>query len=102
MTKNPFINALIAIAYIAVVASFMYYGGRTIGPVSGLIMPVAMLSLFVLSAAFMGLVFFYHPVQMYFDGDKKGSLSLLTKTVAVFAGVTVLLIIALFLSAPKL
>jgi hypothetical protein len=102
MTKNPFTNALLAIAYISLVSSFMYYGQRSIGPMGGVIAPAAMLSLFVLSAALMGMIFFYHPVQMYLDGDKKGSLSLLTKTVAIFAGITILLIIALFLLAPKL
>ncbi|MGC9605406.1 MAG: hypothetical protein ABSF56_01460 [Minisyncoccia bacterium] len=102
MTKNPFTNALIAIAYIAVIASFLYYGQLFLGPVRGIIVPVVMLSIFVLSAAFMGLVFFYQPVQMYLDGDKKGSLSLFTKTMMIFAGVTILLVIILFLLAPRL
>ena len=102
MTKNPFINALIAIVYIVLVASFMYYGGLRLAPIQGVIVPVTMLSLFVLSAALMGIIFFYNPVQMYLDGDKKNALSLLVKTVAIFASSTVLLIIALFVTASLL
>jgi len=102
MTKNPFINALIAIAYIALVASFMYYGGLRLAPIQGVIVPVTTLSLFVLSAALMGIIFFYNPVQMYLDGDKKDGLSLLVKTVSIFASATVLLIVALFVTASSL
>ena len=100
MTKNPFINALIALAYISLVSSFMFYGTKSLGPVDGIIVPVTMLSLFVFSAAFMGLTFFYNPVQMYLDGDKKRSLSLLINTVMIFASITALLVIAIF-SASK-
>lgn len=100
MTKNPFINALIALAYIALVASFMFYGGNAFEhTIEGVIVPVTVLSLLVLSAAFMGLTFFYRPVAMYLDGDKQGSLSLLTKTVATFAVITVLLIITIFIAS---
>ncbi|MFA6432746.1 MAG: hypothetical protein WCV82_02970 [Candidatus Paceibacterota bacterium] len=97
MTKNPFLNALIALAYIALISSFMFYGLRALGSEPDtVIAPVTMLSLFVLSAAFMGLDFFYYPVAMYLDGDKKGSLSLLTKTVIIFAAITLLLILVVF------
>jgi hypothetical protein len=80
----------------------MYYGGLRLAPIQGVIVPVTMLSLFVLSAALMGIIFFYNPVQMYLDGDKKNALSLLVKTVAIFASSTVLLIIALFVTASLL
>jgi hypothetical protein len=93
MTKNPFVNALIAIAYIAVVASFMYYGGQTLGPSAhGIIVPTALLCLFVLSAALMGITFFYEPAKMYLDGDKNNSLALITKTILIFAIYTVILL----------
>lgn len=96
MTKNPFLNALAAIAYISLVASFMFYGSRAFaGTPDGVIIPVTMLSLFVLSAALMGLIFFYHPVQMYLDGDKKAAASLVVRTVAIFASVTFVLMAAL-------
>jgi hypothetical protein len=97
MTKNPFMNALIAIAYIALISTFMFYGQGAIGPGDSVIMPMTMLSLLTLSAAFMSLTFFYRPVRMYLDGDKQGSVSLLVKTIVIFGCVTVLLIATLIL-----
>jgi hypothetical protein len=76
----------------------MYYGGQTLGPsAGGVIVPVAMLCLFVLSAALMGITFFYEPAKMYFDGDKKSSLTLITKTIIIFAVYTLLIIVAMFI-----
>lgn len=54
MTKNPFVNALLASGYISVVASAMYYAPKYMEPVDAVIVPVTVLSLFVLSAAMMG------------------------------------------------
>lgn len=98
MSKNPFINALTATLYIILVASIMYYGPRSVGPVDSIVAPVAFLSLFVLSAAVMGYVFLYEPIQLYFDGDKKTSLGLFLKTLAVFGSITFLILLILFFS----
>src|SRR3989344_6774076 len=97
MSKNPFVNALLAIVYITVVASIMYYGPQISGPVDGIIAPVAVLSLLVLSASVMGYLFFYNPVRMYLDGSKEDAVKLFLKTIGVFACITVLIFIALFL-----
>ncbi len=99
MSKNPFLNALAAILYIIVVASIVYYGPRLAGPVDdSIIAPVAFLSLFVLSAAVMGYIFFYQPLQLYLDGDKKASVGLFLKTLAVFGAITFSILLILFLS----
>lgn len=92
MTKNPIINSLSATAYIAVVSSFMFYGKGLFGEEDTIFMPVMMLSLFVLSAAMMGYFFFFQPIQLYLDGEKKQAVNLFLKTIAVF-GVTTLLVI---------
>ena len=97
MTKNPFLNALAAVLYISVVASLMFYGPERVGPVDSVLLPIAMLSLFVLSVATMGYIFFYEPFQLYFDGKKKEALDLFLKTIAIFAGVTVLVFSSLVL-----
>lgn len=98
MTKNPFVNSLIAIVYIALVASFMYYTNHILGSTpDSLIMPVSFLCLFVLSAAMMGITFFYQPIKMYLDGDKKNSLALITRTIVIFAAYTIVVIATMFI-----
>lgn len=98
MTKNPFINALMAALYIAIVASVMFYGSQLADKTSTptLVMPIAMISLFTLSAAVMGYLFFNQPFQLYFNGEKKRALNLFLQTVAIFAIITVLIVISLF------
>ena len=96
MTKNPLINALAAALYIVVVASVMYYGLRLAGETETVIVPIAVISLFTLSAAVMGYLFLYQPLQLYFDGEKKSAVSLFLQTVAIFGGITALILLILF------
>ncbi|HSW48475.1 MAG TPA: hypothetical protein VLG67_05345 [Candidatus Saccharimonadales bacterium] len=96
MTKNPFLNALSAVFYIVAVASFMFYGTKHIAQDKTVFIPIAMLSLVTLSAAMMGYIFFFQPVQMYLDGKKKVAVDLFLKTLAIFAGITFLVFILLF------
>ena len=52
MTKNPILNALTALGYIILVATVMFYGIRNISHEKDTVLiPIAMLSLFSLSAA---------------------------------------------------
>ena len=97
MTKNPFINAFSGILYIILVASVMFYGTEHTKSVNSVIVPIAILSLFSLSAALMGYFFLFQPVQLYLDGKKKEATSLLVKTILVFASITAV-IFTLFLS----
>lgn len=92
MSKNPFLNALSATAYIAVVASVMFYAPKTSMPADGVIVPIAILSLFVLSAAMMGYFFLYHPVQLLIEGKQKEATKLFLSTVAIFACITLVMI----------
>ena len=96
MTKNPFLNALVAALYIVAIASLMYYGPKTIGPINNVLVPIAMLSLFVLSAAMMGYFFVFQPIQLYLDGEKKQAVNLFIKTVIIFACITTLIFFTLF------
>ncbi|TSC86536.1 MAG: Uncharacterized protein G01um10148_522 [Parcubacteria group bacterium Gr01-1014_8] len=89
MTKNPYINASLAAAYIALVATVMTVGEK-FGPDGSILVPMAVLSLFVLSACVMGFIFFFEPVQMYLDGAKKEAISLAYKTIGTFAVITAL------------
>ena len=96
MTKNPVVNALAAGLYITLIACVMFFGMRQTGPVNSIIIPIVMLSLFTLSAAVMGYLFLYQPFQLYFEGKKKEAINLFLQTVAVFGGITVLVLGLLF------
>src|SRR3989344_7894488 len=92
MTQNPLYNAVLAAGYIVLVALIMNYAHQVNVPEQGILIPVTVLSLFVLSAAVMGFIFLYQPVQMYLDGQKKEAVDLFLKTLGVFACITVALL----------
>ena len=98
MTKNPFVNALMAMAYIAIVASVMFYGSHSqlANQPDTIMAPIAMISLLTLSVAMMAYLFFYQPFQLYFNGEKKRALNLFLQTVLIFAAITILLVFVLF------
>ena len=96
MTKNPFINALAATAYIALVASLLFYGPKIADRADSVLAPIAMISLFTLSVAVMGYLFLYKPIELYTGNSKKEAVHLFLKTVAFFAIITILAFIALF------
>lgn len=100
MTKNPITNAFAAIAYIIIVASIMYYGSNYTGQSEDtLFAPIALISLFTLSVAVMGYVFLSQPLQLYLEDKKKEAVNLFVRTVAVFAGLTVVILIVFFSGA---
>lgn len=96
MTKNPFLNTLAALVYIAIVASVMFYAGKALPKEDTFLAPIVALSLFTLSAAVMGYIFGYQPFQLYFNNKKKQAIDLFLKTILAFGGATLLLIILLF------
>ncbi len=96
MTKNPFLNAAAATAYIAIVATVMFFGNRFAGPANSIVGPIAFISLFTLSAAVMGFLFLSQPLQMYLDGKKKQAVKLFIQTLLSFAGITAVLLGLLF------
>lgn len=65
-----------------------------------IIMPIIMLSLFTLSAAIMAYIFGYQPLQLFLDGKKKDAVSLFLKTVGIFGGITLGLVIVYLLLIP--
>lgn len=98
MTKNPVLNALAAAIYIIFIATIMFYGTKNLGPGpdSSVIAPIAAISLFTLSAAVMGYIFYLQPLQLYLDGKKKEAVNLFLQTVASFASVTAIALTLLF------
>ncbi len=93
MTKNPYINAIIAGAYIVFVVLLITYGPAFVRDKPDTILaPISMLSLLVFSVAFMGYTFIFQPTLMYIDGQKREAIELFTKTLFVFAIITAVII----------
>ena len=86
-----------ALGYIAGIILVMNKAASTFANTPDIpLMPVIMLSLFVLSAAIMGILFVYEPARLFFENQKQQALSFLIKTVGTFAGCVVILVALLF------
>lgn len=99
MTKNPVYNALAATLYITLVGLFMSWGTSIAPKEDTFLAPIAVMSLFTVSAAVMGYVFCYEPLQLYFDGKKKQAVRLFLQTVAIFGVITIALLALMFTGA---
>ena len=105
MTRNPILNAFTAIAYISLLVSIIYFGPKPEHELSAALMPlmpIAMLSLLVLSVSVMGYLFFFEPFKLYFDGKREEALNFFLKTVGVFAVITAFILALLFALSVKL
>ncbi|MFA6295077.1 MAG: hypothetical protein WC666_01480 [Candidatus Paceibacterota bacterium] len=97
MTKNPYLNALIALLYIVFVVLLITYGPTFVREKPDTILaPMAMLSLLVLSVAFMGYTFFFRSILMYLDGEKREAIEFFTKTLLTFSVMTGVVILIAF------
>ena len=97
MTRKPLYNAILASGYIVLISTLLYFGPQFAGHIDSVLVPIAMLSLFVLSAATMGYLFLLQPVQLYLDGAKKEAVDLFARTVGIFAIITLGILGVLFL-----
>ena len=95
MSKNPFLHALSAAIYIVVIVLVISLFADNPAMEGTILVPMVMLSLFVLSAAIMGFLFVYEPLQMYFDNRKQEALSFFLKTLGYFACFAALFLLAL-------
>ena len=102
MSKNPIINALSASSYIVIIVTVMNFVSQTQRHKPDTIFaPITFLSLFTLSAAVMGYLFLYQPLQLFIEGKKKEAVNLFVKTVGVFAAFTAVVLILLFSGVIK-
>lgn len=98
MSKNPLINALGASGYIFLVVSIMTLVSQTqSNKPDTFFAPMAVLFMLTLSAAVMAYLFFYQPLLLVIDGKKKEAVSLFVRTVGIFAGITLVAVILLYL-----
>ncbi|HEY5601360.1 MAG TPA: hypothetical protein VIK81_04750 [Patescibacteria group bacterium] len=98
MSKNPFINAIAASLYIFLIVGVITLAMKLLSNTPDTFMaPVAMISLFTLSAAVMGYLFGFQPAQLYFDGKKKEAVKLFLQTIGIFGFITAVLWALVFL-----
>lgn len=87
MTKNPFINAALALGYVIAVVSLISFGPTLLDAPKedNILMPIGMISLLTLSTAMMAYLFFYQPLMMFFENKRAEAVKLFLHTVAIFA-----------------
>jgi len=98
VVKYAMINSLGTALYVMAVASFMYFLSVFVGETKSILVPIAMLMLFVFSAALTGILVFGRPIIWYLNGKKKEALSLLAYTLGIFLIITVIVFIVLIMT----
>jgi hypothetical protein len=94
--KYAAINSLGTAVYVVFIASLIYLLGHVLpGPDNTVLIPIAMLMLFVFSAAFTGSLVFGRPIVWYLDGKKREALYLLFYTLGIFFVMTLIVFILL-------
>jgi hypothetical protein len=88
--KNPYINAVLAEAYIVLLITLGHFFATPNTP-DKFFTPMLALSIFVVSAAIMGYLFLAEPFRLYLDGQKAQATKSFGKTLGTFAVMTILL-----------
>lgn len=95
-TTTPLVHAGVAALYIMGVVS----GISTLHGVPeenlGILIPIAMFSLLVLSVALMAYLFFYEPLRLLLEGRAREGLLFFGKTLGIFAGFVAVALATLF------
>jgi len=92
--KHSVLHAVLAVLYIAVVATIMSNAEKLFGDAdTSVLVPIGMLLLLVVSAATMGMLVFGRPVMLYIDGKKREAVNMLVSTIA-FLAITTLIVFA--------
>lgn len=95
--KYSIINSFGTAIYIfAIILLFSYLENILSGNPDTILAPIAMLMLFVFSAAFTGSLVLGRPIIWYLDGKKKDAISLLICTLGIFL-ILILIVFALLL-----
>lgn len=83
--KNPalksFGHAILVAAYVSLISLVMSHGSQWFGQKDTALTPIAVLMLFVVSAAITGSIVLGRPILMYLDGQKKEALKFFGYTV---------------------
>ncbi len=82
--RKPFLYALSAVLYIVILVLIVNSTASMI-PKETIVIPMTMLSLFVLSVAVMGFLFLSEPLQLLIEKKKQEAVIFFAKTVGFFA-----------------
>jgi hypothetical protein len=97
MKQKPLTNSLLATLYISLISLIFFLGNTLKIGNQPILAPIALISLFTLSAAVMAYLFIYQPIVLYLDGKKKLAVNFFLKTTFIFALTTLGLFLLLFL-----
>ena len=98
ITKTALIDASLTALYIIGVGLFMNLIMKVkSGQKDTFLDPIAVIMLFVLSAAITSYLMFGKPVIWYLDGKKKEAISLVGQTLGVFFAITVAILVILII-----
>ena len=101
--KKPFLHALGAALYIIVIVLVVQVVTSALKSQNEtIIVPMTMLSLFVLSAAVMGYLFLSEPLYLLMEHRKQEALIFFAKVVGFFACFVAILTILLFLNSTSI
>lgn len=88
--NRAILNSFGTAIYITLIVSFIFSLQKLAPKEDIIIIPIAMLLLFVSSAAITGFLVFGKPVMLYLDGKKKEAISLLGYTISILFLITIL------------
>lgn len=97
LIKISLLNSILAALHVSAVALLMSNGQKLFGHNNNVFSGIAILLLFVISAAVMGSLILGRPVLMYLDELKKEALKLFYLTVAWLALIATLIFIGLII-----
>ena len=101
--KKPFLHALAAALYIVVIVLVIQlFGSALRDQKDTIIIPMTMLSLFVLSASIMGFLFLSEPLQLLMENRKQEAIAFFAKVVGIFACFVAIFVILLFISSTPI
>jgi len=95
--KKPFLYALVAAVYIVTLVLLINTATSILPSKDNIVMPMAMLSLFVLSVAVMGFLFFYEPLSLFIENKRREAVLFFAKVIGIFACFLLIFVVLVFL-----
>lgn len=96
LIRRALIDSLGTLLYIILIVLFLFSLQRfSSEPDNNILIPIAMLLLFVSSAAITGFLVFGKPIMLYLDGKKKEAVALLSYTIGILVLITIIAFIVL-------
>lgn len=98
--KQGLYQALGVVGYISLIATLMQNIERMLGRIEdSFLAPIAFLTLFSTSALICGLIVFYNPYKLFFDGKKKEAIEIVLSTAISLFVILVLLFSVIILGS---